>query len=62
MLLIQAEEKSIWHKGEGKLLKSGEKVMPGIFNTTLGLKQSLTPRSGSPALKELQKDQKSEKV
>ena len=54
------EGRSPWHKGEGKVLKSGEKAIPALFNTSLGIKQSLTPRSMSPDPKEAMRDQKSE--
>ncbi|XP_025085972.1 nuclear pore complex protein Nup98-Nup96-like [Pomacea canaliculata] len=52
-------EKSTWYKAEGHLLKSGEKAVPSLFSSSLSLKQSLTPRSLSPDLKDLQKDRKS---
>lgn len=54
-----SDEKSMWYKGEGHLLKSGEKSMPALFNTTLGLKQSQTPRSMSPDPKEMMREKKS---
>ncbi|KAK7096689.1 nuclear pore complex protein Nup98-Nup96-like [Littorina saxatilis] len=47
------EERSPWYRGEGVMLKSGEKAMPSLFNTSLGIKQSLTPRSMSPDPKEM---------
>jgi hypothetical protein len=57
---VGGQKPSVWYKGEGKLLKSGEKAMPGIFNTSMGIKQSLTPtRSMSPDPKEMSRDKKS---
>lgn len=53
------KEKSRWYKGEGYLLKSGEKAMTGLFSPTMGLKQSLTPRSLSPDPKEMMREKKS---
>ena len=54
------EDQSPWYRGEGRVLKSGEKAVPALFNTSLGIKQSLTPRSMSPDSREVMRDHKSE--
>ena len=59
---LDQEARSPWHKGEGRLLKSGEKAMPTLFNTTLGIKPSLTPPAMSPDPKELVREKKSKSV
>ncbi|KAL8559558.1 hypothetical protein ACOMHN_018721 [Nucella lapillus] len=50
----------MWYRGEGKILKSGEKSMPTLLNTSVAaIKQSLTPRSMSPDPKEIAREKKS---